>query len=117
MAFDLNLLALIIGLSVYVSSIRFVVISRLIADPTPSPDRRSRYKTFLKWLVPADVSFVISGVLLFLWLFWGQLFDPQGNPPAKAPGWFPPVILWAFLVGIAWLIGHHLWSWVKTLRS
>jgi hypothetical protein len=111
MKLDMNLLTLIVGLSVYVSSIRFLVIGRLLADPPPDPARKASYKTFLKWLVPADILFVTSGLLLFLNLSWAILFG------GSAPGWFPGAVIWLFFGGILWLIGHHAYSWIKTLRS
>ena len=114
---DLDFLSLIIGLSVYVSSIRFLVISRLMADPPPCANRKEKYKKFLKWLIPADVLFVISGILLMVILFWGNLFDPNGCPPAKAPEFFSTIVIWTFIAGVLYLVIHHTASWVKTLRS
>jgi hypothetical protein len=113
---DGGLLSLIVGLTVYVSSIRFVVISRLIAEPAPSDDRKTRYKTFLKWLVPADVLLVVSGVLLFIYLYWGHFFSTPSPDPrlASAMEFFIPRL---FAGGLLWLVGHHAWSWLKTLRA
>lgn len=108
---DLNVLTLIIGLSVYVSSIRFVVVGRLLADPPPSGEKKKSYKNFLKWLIPADASFLIAGVALFFILFWGHLFGED------APAWFSTVVVWAFAIGIAALVGHHLVSYIRTLRN
>lgn len=110
-ALDLNVLTLIIGLSVYVSSIRFVIVGRLLADPPPSGEKKKSYKNFLKWLIPADAAFLIAGVALFLILFWGHLFG------AKAPGWLSLVVVWAFAAGIAALVAHHLVSYFRTLRG
>lgn len=104
---DLNLLALIVGLSVYVASIRFVVIGRLLASPPPSIERKNKYHTFLKFLIPADASFVSAGGLLFLNIYWENLFC------GSAPNWFPLAIVWVFFLGIIYLVGHHIVSWVK----
>lgn len=108
---DLNVLTLIVGLSVYVSSIRFVVLGRLLADPSPPAVKKESYKTFLKWLIPADALFVLAGVSLFLMLFWGHLFG------GKAPQCFSSVVVWAFFGGIVWLVGHHIVSYIRTLRA
>jgi len=67
---DLDVLTLIVGLSVYVSSIRFVVLGRLLAEPAPPQPKKDSYKTFLRWLIPADALFLLAGVSLFLMLFW-----------------------------------------------
>ncbi len=110
---DLNFLALILGLSVYVSSIRFVVIGRLIGESTLSDDRKERYKTFLRWLIPADVLLVVAGVLLFLHIFWKNLFGEN----ATSPECFACVIVWCAFLGVLWLACHHVVSWFKTLRA
>lgn len=112
MELDQNFLALIIGLSVYVSSIRFVVICRLLADPPLSCNRKRSYQRFLKSLVPADILFVASGVMLFLKLYWGNLFGG-----GAAPDFFSPAVIWLFFVGVIWLVFHHAWSWFKTLAA
>jgi hypothetical protein len=106
---NLNVLTLIVGLSVYVSSIRFVVLGRLLDDPPPV--KRRSYKTYLKWLIPADALFLTAGVSLFLYLFWCHLFGED------APTFLSIVAVWTFFSGIVWLIGHHIVSYVKTLRA
>jgi hypothetical protein len=109
---DQNCLALIIGLSVYDSSLRCVVIGRLLADPPLSCSRKRSYLRFLKPLVPADVLFIGSGVVLFLKLYWANLFGR-----GAVPGWFSPAVIWTFVVGIIWLELHHAWSWFKSLAA
>jgi hypothetical protein len=107
---DLNVLSLIVGLSVYVASIRFVIVGRLISEPPPSPARKEAYKNFLRSLVPADAGFLCAGLLLFLHLFWVNL---GGTAP---PAWFAAVIPWAFLVGALSLVLQHTYNYVKTFR-
>lgn len=108
---DLNVLTLIVGLSVYVSSIRFVVLGRLLADPPLAQSKKESYKSFLRWLIPADALFLLAGVSLFLMLFWSHLFC------GEVPKFFSPFIVWTFFAGISWLVGHHVVSYVKTLRA
>ena len=105
----LELLTLIVGLSVYVATIRLVVIGRLIAEPPPSADRKAKYKRFLKLLIPADAALVISGVVLVLQIFWSDLF---GGVP---PGWFIPVVVWTFFIAVVVLALHHAAAWFYSL--
>ncbi len=110
---DLNLLTLILALSVYIASIRFVIVSRLIAEPKPDNDHKAKYRRFLKWLLPPDVLFVIAGLLLFLHIYWSNLFGAD----LQAPSCLASIVIWCFFLGILCLMGHHIYSWCRTLRS
>ncbi|NGZ98718.1 MAG: hypothetical protein CV089_21825 [Nitrospira sp. WS110] len=101
---DLNVLTLIVGLSVYISSIRFVVLSRLLGDLPLSESKKNSYKSFLRWLIPADALFLVAGVSLFLMLFWKHLLGGED------PNHFSLVIVWAF--SLVW----HGWSSCCVLR-
>ena len=62
----INLLRLVIALAAYVGAIRLAVISRMGTHPAPAEAVKSKLKLFLRLLIPADVAFIIAGLLLFL---------------------------------------------------
>jgi hypothetical protein len=105
------LLTLIVALSVYVASIRLVVLGRLIGEPPLPAEQKASYKRFLKTLVPADVSIVIASSLLFLKIFWDDLFGGQ------SPSWFPNVVVWSLFVAVVVLVFHHLRASIRSLRA
>ncbi len=114
---DVNLLTLIVALSAYVATIRLAVLARLVQNPQLPEDQRAKQKRFLILLIPADLLLVVAGVALLLLLFWAHLFSSPGAPAATAPKGLEQVVVWCFFLGILWLVGHHIGSWCKTLKS
>ena len=108
---DLNMLTLIIGLSVYVSSIRFVILGRLLSDPEPKEPQKASYKAFLRLLILPDAAFIIAGIAVFLLLFWDRLFG------GVAPAFLNTVAIWTFFIGGLWLVGLHVMSCIKTWNA
>jgi hypothetical protein len=106
----LDLLTLIVALSVYVATIRLVVLGRLTAEPAPSKWRKDRYKVLLVALVPGDALLVVSGAFLFLQIFWADLFG------GAAPGWFEASTVWTFFAAGAWLVLLHGVVWARSPR-
>lgn len=111
---ELDLLALIVGLSVYVATVRLLVIGRLMGDPAPGAAKAQAYRGFLASLVPADLTILAAGTILFLKIFWCDLFG------GASPPWFPGAVVWLLFIAIVILIAHHvvgslrsLWAWVK----
>jgi hypothetical protein len=101
---NVDVLTLILGLSVYVSSIRFLVLNTMLTGNLTQA-RKNSYKFFLLSLIPADVAFVLAGLALFLKLFLAVQLLPDSN------------IVASFGVGVLWLIGHHFVSWFKTAKA
>ena len=104
----INLLSLIIALSAYVGAVRLAVIGRMGANPPPAEAVKTKLKLFLRLLIPADVAFIIAGLLLFLQTFWSYMF--AGAAPAN----LDCVIVWSFFVGVVVLMLHHGFSWYKS---
>ena len=99
------LLSLIIALSAYVSGVRLAVIGRI------NKDNKAALKKFLRWLLTADIPLAVSGSLLFLKIFWADLFG------GSAPNWLAPTIVWTFFVGVFALACHHIALWIKGLTA
>jgi hypothetical protein len=76
---------------------------------TPPPSNKKDLQCFLKLLTPADIFLVFSGIVLFLKIFWVDMFS--GMPPM----WFQGAVIWSFFLGILTLALHHIVAWVKTL--
>jgi hypothetical protein len=108
---ELDLLTLIVAVSVYVATIRLVVLDRLSGDPKPPVDKRKKYKTFLRFLAPVDLAMVTAGTLLFLKLFWGDLFG------GVSPVWFPLAIVRALFFAVIILVLHHLYAVLRSLLA
>jgi hypothetical protein len=125
----LNLLALVLGLSVYVATVRLVVLGRLIADPAPSADKKARYKTFLGLLALADLPIVTAGALLFVKFFRADLHTRASGIGsvrlrsalvdflAQPPWWLDPTILWLMTIPIAYLVILHVFASLRSLFS
>jgi hypothetical protein len=107
----LDLLTLVVALSVYIATIRLVVIGRLLGEEKLEERRKARYKLFLLTLVPGDALLVVSGFLLFLDIFWADLFG------GTAPGWFETTSVWTFFIAGGLLVVHHLVAWVRSVGS
>ena len=104
----INLLSLVIALSAYVGAVRLAVIGRMGANPAPAEAVKTKLRLFLRLLIPADMAFIIAGFLLFLRIFWSDMFH------GVAPAWFDPLIVWSFFIGIIVLMLHHGFSWYKS---
>lgn len=104
----IDLLSLIVALSAYIGAIRLAVLGRISSQPAPDDATKLKLKQFLRLLVPADMAFIVAGFLLFLRVFWADMFG--GTAPAS----FDPVIIWSFFAGIVVLMLHHVFSWYKS---
>ncbi len=104
------LLTWITGLAVYVGSIRFVVIRKLM-DMGSGGDssQKNSYKMFLRLLIPVDLVLLAAGAALFLHIFWISLFG------GAAPAWLLPIVSWCSFIALLLLIAHHAFSWYRTL--
>lgn len=105
----INLLSLVIALSAYVGAVRLAVIGRMGANPAPAEAVKNKLKLFLRLLIPADVAFIIAGFLLFLRIFWRDMFS------GASPAYFDSIIVWSFFAGVVVLMLHHGFSWYKSL--
>ena len=104
----INLLSLVIALSAYVGAVRLAVIGRIGTNPAPTEAVKAKLKLFLRLLIPADVAFIIAGFLLFLRIFWSDLFH------GLAPAGFDPIIVWSLFTVVIVLMLHHVFSWYNS---
>ena len=104
----INLLSLVIALAAYIGAIRLAVIGRMGTNPAPAEAVKTKLKLFLRLLIPADVAFIIAGFLLFLRIFWSDMFH------GVAPTSLDPIIVWSFFAGVIVLMLHHVFSWYKS---
>lgn len=108
-----DLLTLIVALSVYIATIRFVALGRLSELRTKAEDqatdtntktalnkRRSDLRGFLLLLIPADAPLVVAGVFL-TWHLLGS----------SAPAWARSSVPMLFGSAIVVLAIHHLVAW------
>lgn len=107
-----DLLTLIVALSVYISTVRLLIIDRLAKlkrQKQPPQKTEARLRSALFWLMPADVPLICAAVLLTWRLFAGPLFWPP------APAWTSFWISALFMTAIFVLVLHHVIAWGQTI--
>ena len=114
----ITLLAITIALSAYLASIRLALITKISdldkqnsnnkEDNIKKEEEKATIKMKLYYLAWADIPLVIGSVILFIYIFWDDLFV-WGKP-----SWLFTVCIYIIFMGVIILAGSHFATWRKT---
>ena len=103
---SLTLFAIIIALSAYLATLRWLTIVR-IGKSVDNEDKQILKKS-LQLITLPDVPLVISAVLLFAHIFWIYLLG------TAAPDFLFTWSVYLFAISFLTLIAYHIIEWYKT---